>query len=241
MKSSFSTTILMILCLAFVALAATVISVKQLEIERNDLSGWIPQDYMRIYKGTELYYYMDGAAPQYLDKGVQTTGAQWLDGQDNTRVQSMIMDFSRDSNAGAMFCEKKIQNVGNTIRDPMFPDSVAFMTLVMGGVLGFGHYSNFYFEIAATGFSDTEQALATFDTMLTWYIQKIQSLRNVAINKQLTVGYTRGSLKNVEFDVPDFFGKQPRQGNLLNGRSVRAGRKTAALSVIARIRSPNKK
>jgi hypothetical protein len=240
MKNSLSKTLLMILCIALVVMAGTWIPVKQLEIKNNDLPGWIPQDYMRIYKGTELYDYMDGAAPQYLDKGVQTTGAQWLDGQNNTLVQSMIMDFGRDSNAVAMFLEKKTQNVGQTVFDPQYPDSEAFMTLVLGGVQAYGHYTNFYFEIAAVGFSETTQAIATFDTMLAWYIQKIQSLRNVAAKERLTGSNGQpaqyGGLKALFFT-----NKQARQGNLLNGRFVRAGRKIAALPVVARIRSPDKK
>lgn len=240
MKNSLSKTALVILCLAFVALAATVISVKQLEIVRSDLSGWIPQDYMRIYEGTELYDYMDGAAPQYLDKGVQTTGAQVFDGQNSTRVSSMIMDFGRDSNAVAMFLEKKTQNVGQTIFDPLYPDSVAFMTLVLGGVQGYGHYTNFYFEIAAIGFSDITQAIATFDTMLAWYIQKIQSLRNVAAKERLT-GSNGQPAQNGGLKALCFSNKQARRGNLLNGRFIRAGRKIAAQPVIERIRSPNKK
>jgi hypothetical protein len=240
MKNSLSKTALMIICIAFVVIAGNAISVKQLEIVRSDLSGWIPQDDMRIYEGTELYDYMDGAAPQYLEKGVQMTGAQWLDGQNNTHVHSMIMDFGKDSNAIVMFLEQKTQNADRTVVDPVYPDSVAFMTLAMGGVHGYGRYSNFYFEIAATGFSDTEQAIATFDTMLTWYIQKIQSLRSVAINKMLTAGYTKGSLKNVVIRIPDFPGKQPRQGNLLNGRLLRDNRKSATLPVIERIQSRKK-
>ena len=231
----------MIVCIAFVVMAENAISVKQLAIKNNELSGWIPRDTMRIFRGAELYDYMDGAVPQYFEKGVITTGAQILDGQNSTRVKSMIMDFGRDSNAVAMFLEKKAQNTGRIIGDPIFPDSVAFMHLILGGIQGYGHYSNYYFEIAADGFSDTAQAIPVFDTMLTWYIQKINELQSVAIKNLLTASNKRGSLKHVEFNVPDFFGKQTRQGNLLNGRTVSASRKTAAISVIERIRSQNKK
>lgn len=226
--------------MALGVMAAAAISVKQLEIKNNELPGWVPHDTMGIYEGTELYNLIDGGAPQYLEKGVMTTGYQVLDGQNDRAVYSMIMDFGRDSNAVAMFLEKKTQNVGQTVLDPQYPDSVAFMTLVLGGVQGYGHYTNFYFEIAAVGFSDSTQAIATFDTMLTWYIQKIQSLRNVAVKEKLT----RGNDTTMHYTGPAslcFSSKQARQGNLLNGRSIRAGRKIAFLPVIERIRTPEKK
>jgi hypothetical protein len=75
--------------------------------------------------------------------------------------------------------------------------------------------------------------------MLTWYIQKIQSLRNVAVKEKLT----RGNDNTVHYTGSAslrFSNKQAYQGNLLNGRSIRAGREIAALPVIERIRSPDK-
>lgn len=147
----------------------------QMALTREDISSWVPQADMDIYIGTQLFDYNDGGAPQYLDKGLIKTGVQTFDGQNNTMVKSMIMDFGKDSNTVAIFLEKQMQKAGETVSDPIYPDSVAFMTLVLGGVQGYCHYKNFYFEISATGFSDNTLAIQTFDMFFNLYRKKVDS------------------------------------------------------------------
>jgi hypothetical protein len=147
----------------------------QMALSREDISSWVPQAEMKIYIGTQLFDYNDGGAPQYLDKGLIKTGVQTFDGPNNTVVNSMIMDFGKDSNAVAIFIEKQIQNAGQTIDDPIYPDTVAFMTLPLGGVQGYCHYKNYYFEISATGFSDQALAVQTFDMFFNLYRKKVDS------------------------------------------------------------------
>jgi hypothetical protein len=147
----------------------------QMAISREDISSWVSQADMKIYIGTQLFDYNDGGAPQYLDKGMIKAGAQTFDGQNNTLVRALIMDFGMDSNSIAMFIEKQIQNAGQIIKDPIYPDSVAFMTLKLGGVQGYSHYKNYYFEISATGFSDIALAIQTFDMFFNLYRKKVDS------------------------------------------------------------------
>jgi len=147
----------------------------QMAITQEDISSWAPQADMEIYIGTQLFDFNDGAAPQYLDKGLIKTGAQTFNGPNSTVVTSMIMDFGKDSNAVTMFIEMQTQKAGQTIKDPKYPDSVAFMTLVLGGVQGYGHYKNYYFEISATGFSDNALAVQTFDQFFALYRKKVDS------------------------------------------------------------------
>lgn len=149
----------------------------QLSLADKEAGGnWTPQSDMTVYIGTQLYDFNDGGAPPYLEKGCIRTGVQVFDDPNNgTLVNSIIMDFGTDSNAVSMFNEKKIQNAGQTIKDPQYPDSVAFMVLVLGGVQGYGHYKNYYFEISPTGFSDNTLAIQTFDQFFTLYRNKVDS------------------------------------------------------------------
>jgi hypothetical protein len=147
----------------------------QMAITREDISSWVPQADMEIYIGTQLFDLNDGGAPQYLEKGLIKTGYQVLNGQNGTVVTSMIMDFGKDSNAVSIFLEMQTKNAGQTVGDPIYPDSVAFMTLVVGGVTGYCHYKNYYFEIAATGFSDIALAIQTFDLFFNLYRKKVDS------------------------------------------------------------------
>jgi len=147
----------------------------QMALTGDDISSWKPQADMKIYIGTQLFDYNDGGAPQYLDKGLIKTGVQTFDGPNNTVVCSMIMDFGKDSNAVAIYIEKQIQNAGQAVNDPIYPDTVAFMTLAMGGVQGYCHYKNYYLEISATGFSDHALAVQTFDMFFNLYRKKVDS------------------------------------------------------------------
>jgi hypothetical protein len=146
----------------------------QMAIIPEDIAPWLQAE-LNIYIGTQLFDFNDGGAPQYLDKGVIKTGAQNFDGQNNTLVKSMIMDFGKDSNAVAMFIDMQIQNAGSTVKDPVYPDSVAFLTLKLGGVQGYCHYKNYYFEISATGFSDNALATQTFEMFFNLYRKKVDS------------------------------------------------------------------
>jgi hypothetical protein len=146
---------------------------EQIKINEGDISNWAPEAEAQIYVGTQLFDYNDGGAPQYLEKGCIKTSVQRLNGQNGTMVESMIMDFGKESNAIAMFQEKQIQNAGRTIKHPEYADSVVSLVTVLGGVHGFAHYGNFYFEIIVTGFSDITQAMQTFDLFFGLYRKKI--------------------------------------------------------------------
>ncbi|MBN1129102.1 MAG: hypothetical protein JXA71_08950 [Chitinispirillaceae bacterium] len=170
-----------VLCMVLVAgcrlLPVTEMSppLTQLAISNDDISNWNPQEEMKIYIGTQLFAFNDGAAPQYLEKGLIKTGVQTFESLNNNTVNAMIMDFGSDSNAIAMFLEKRTQFAGQTIKDPLYPESVAFQMIVLGGVDGFAHYKNYYFEISATGFSDMAQAVQTFDLFYNLYRKKVDS------------------------------------------------------------------
>jgi hypothetical protein len=148
---------------------------EQLEISNTDISNWKQQEKMAIYIGTDLFNLNDGGAPQYLDKGCIKTGHQVLNKSDGSgaSVESMVMDFGTEANATAMFQEMQMNYIGKTVADQIFPDTVVGVTTLLGGVKGFAHIANFYFEMSVTGFYDQLLAQKTFDMFLGLYAKKL--------------------------------------------------------------------
>lgn len=148
---------------------------EQLKIGSGDISNWHPDGDMKIYIGSELFSYNDGGAPQYLSKGLILTGVQNITGPNQGTVISIIMDFGTDTNAIAMYKEKRTQNAGNIILNPKYPTTEVFVVSVLGGVTGYANYYNYYFEISVIGFNYQEDALKTLNQFIGLYFEKIES------------------------------------------------------------------
>lgn len=146
---------------------------EQLEVGATEISNWKPEATMKVFIGDKLYDLIDGGAPQYLDKGCKKTGFQRLTGPNGASVEIKIMDFGKDINATAMFTEMQMNNVGQTVKDNAFPDTTSNVVPNMGGVSGYAHFANYYFELAVTGFSDQALAISTYDMFFRLFEKKL--------------------------------------------------------------------
>jgi hypothetical protein len=159
----------------FVPMNSSTPPLEQLKIASSEISNWRPEGDIKIFIGSELFTYNDGGAPQYLSKGLVQTGVQRVIGPDNAIVVCMVMDFGTDDNATEMYKEKKMQCVGNTLPDPRYPVTDVTVKSILGGVTGYAHYFNYYFEIDVKGFNYQEDALKTLNQFLGLYFEKIDS------------------------------------------------------------------
>jgi len=165
----------LILNCKFVPMNSSTPPLEQLKITSSEISNWRPEGDIKIYIGSELFGYNDGGAPQYLSKGLVQTGVQRIAGLGQALVVSMVMDFGTENNATEMYTEKKIQCVGNTIPDPRYPATDVTVKTDLGGVTGYAHYYNYYFEINVSGLNYQEDALKTLNQFLGLYFEKIDS------------------------------------------------------------------
>lgn len=160
----------------FTALDYDTPPLEQLEVGAAEISNWKPEAVMKVFVGDKLYDLNDGGAPQYLDKGCKKTGDEKMNGPNGTMVEMYIMDFGKDINAMAMFTEMQMNNVGQGVKDPAFPQIPDTTTLIvpnMGGVTGYAHFANYYFELKFAGFSDQELAIQTFDMFIRLFRTKL--------------------------------------------------------------------
>ncbi|MCU0608267.1 MAG: hypothetical protein MUF22_00680 [Chitinispirillaceae bacterium] len=156
----------------FMPVDSSVPPLQQMKISETEVSNWAPESEMGIYVGTQLYDLIDGGAPQYLEKGLIKTGHQVIKGSDDQQVESYVYDFGTPAKALVMYKEMKLQIAGSLINDLTYPDSLVCVKAVMGGVTGYAHFSNYYFEINVNGFSDQQFAVKTLDLFLGLYAKK---------------------------------------------------------------------
>jgi hypothetical protein len=153
----------------------TPVSLEKLDIIKGDISNWNPESALDVYVGDQLYEHIDGAASQYLEKGVIKTGYQRLIGPDNAIVEIYAFDFGSKAKALAMFEQKKIERANDTVKDLAYPDSVVIVSPVLGGVSSSAHFGNFHMELNVMGFSAQTSAIETLDFFLSFYKNRIIS------------------------------------------------------------------
>jgi hypothetical protein len=148
---------------------------EKLSIINGDISYWSPESDMNVYVGDQLYEHIDGAATQYLEKGVIKTGYQRLTDPNSATVECYMFDFGSDAKAMAMFEQKRIERANDTVKDLNYPDSIVVVSPVLGGVSGCAHFGNFYMELNVMGFSAQVPAIETLDIFLGFYKNRIIS------------------------------------------------------------------
>jgi len=179
-KNVFISMIIMIGCAIFCSnsapaeVASEPIALEKLSIKKGDISNWNPESEMAVYVADQLYEHIDGAATQYLEKGVIKTGYQHLTGPDKAMVECYVFDFGSDAKANTMFEQKKLERANDTVKDPTYTDSTLIVSPVLGGVSSSAHFGNFYIEVNVTGFGVQNAAIETLDLFLGFFKNKVK-------------------------------------------------------------------
>jgi len=158
------------------AQSSGIVTVRTLELSPSDISGWKtpPGESYKILVGDEWYGYIDGGAPVYLNNGMIEGGVQKIHGASLQSAEIWVMDFGTAQNAEKMFADEKAQ-ISDARTLPSFDAGVAvFDNGASDGGTAHAHFSNFYFQIALSGFNDKLQAVQSADLFLRVYQAKMR-------------------------------------------------------------------
>ncbi len=84
------------------------------------------------------------------------------------------MDFGTDSNAKEMYAYQKENHSTGALAISGYSDTVAIAQWILGGIIVFAHFKQFYFELKFIRFSEQNQATDAAIQFLNFFKGKIE-------------------------------------------------------------------
>jgi hypothetical protein len=149
---------------------------RTIKLSNNDLSGW-KQDTLdssySLWTKDDLTGKIDGAAPDYTDRGMLYAMYQDMVGPDPQLCTVIAMDFATDAQAKTMFDYIK-DKTGADTAIPEFDASVAVGNAALSGMTVYAHLGWVYVALQLDGYSDQTLAAQTATSFLKVLEQKIK-------------------------------------------------------------------
>jgi len=159
----------LLLCMSCFEQAPTqqpAVSMEVFRFSKVDHPDWSEQQYNQ-YDTISLRQIIDGGAGFFSQYGMVSGTFQKLASKDSTFCELFAMDFGTNANAARVIEGRKstfsqIEQVGT------YPQTKAFMYVVLAGVQAYAVFGQFYFEVLLGGYSDSTTAPAMAASILQW-------------------------------------------------------------------------